>query len=53
MVDLRVQLEQIELHGNAWQVGGGNDAPADRVETGLSYKLHFHNGKYQWVLADC
>ena len=44
--DLRVQLEQIELHGNARQVGGGDDAPADRVETGLGHKLHFHNGKY-------
>ena len=44
--DLRVQLEQIELHGNARQVVGGNDAPADRVETRLGYKLHFHNGKY-------
>ena len=40
-----MQLEQIELHGNARQVGGGDDAP-DRVETGLGYKLHFHNGKY-------
>ena len=50
--DLRVQLEQIELYGNARQVGGGDDAPADRVETGLGYKLHFHNGKYRRVPAD-
>ena len=51
-VDLHVQLEQIELHGNVRQVGGGDDAPADRVETGLGYELHFHNGKYRWVPSD-
>ena len=50
VANLHVQLEQIELHGNAQQVGGGDDAPADWVETGLGYKLHFHNGnrERQW-----
>ena len=52
MADLHVQLEQIELHGNARQVGGGDDASADQVETGLGYKLHFHNSRYRWVPAD-
>ena len=50
--DLHVQLEQIELHGNVRHAGNGDDAPTDWVETGLGYKLHSHNGKYEQILAD-